>query len=255
MGIFLWYGYEKPFVARAQAIVDAGFRAASLWWEEEEERTPLENLALLRQKGLEILHVHLPFSQEGRLWMTENKRKIYEAKMIQWLEELHEGEVAKAVFHPWEKDEMEKKDLVLAGGLETFERILQRAEELGVTLAAENLWQDEVLFALLDHFPSLGLCLDTGHLGISGNWEKIKAYLPRVSALHLHDNKGVEDLHLIPGYGDLPLKEWLAGIPREVAYHLEITRFMSPFYSGMKEEEYLRRAKDSLERLKAEHEE
>lgn len=247
MAIFLWYGYEKSLLERGQALLDAGFSSASLWWEEEMGRSPLENLASLRDMGLEMIHAHLPFHPDLRLWGSDEKRSSFEKQMIRWIEELHKAELPLAVFHPWVREEMEITSF--DKGLESFERIISRAQELGIHLAAENLWKDDALFVLLDHFSSLEICLDTGHLGVSGNWEKIKPYLHRVSAVHLHDNDQKSDLHLIPGDGILPLYEWFQEIP-EVSLHLEVSKLLSPLYAKIEERKFLERARISLERFR-----
>lgn len=68
-------------------------------------------------------------------------------------------------------------------------------------------------------------------------------------ALHLHDNDGKSDLHLIPGDGILPLNTWLKDLPKGVEYHLEINRGLSEVYKDYNEVEYLTRAKKSLSLL------
>jgi sugar phosphate isomerase/epimerase len=91
---------------------------------------------------------------------------------------------------------------------ERMPRILDRAAELGVTVALENTWDDrpEVLCHLADLLPGdrIRFCLDTGHvnafshISINEWWEGIG---DRVVALHLHDNDGLSDDHLTPGKG------------------------------------------------------
>ncbi len=86
--------------------------------------------------------------------------------------------------------------------------VLERANNLGVTLALENTWDDrpEVLLHLADLLPgdSLRFCIDTGHvnafsrLHISRWWNALEG---RIVALHLHDNDGISDDHLVPGRG------------------------------------------------------
>jgi sugar phosphate isomerase/epimerase len=87
-------------------------------------------------------------------------------------------------------------------------RIVARAADLGVTIAFENTWEDrpEILVHLLDLLPgaAAGVCLDTGHLNVFSRiplrrwWERLG---DRVIALHVHDNDGMSDDHLVPGSG------------------------------------------------------
>jgi sugar phosphate isomerase/epimerase len=91
---------------------------------------------------------------------------------------------------------------------ERMPRIVERAMELGVTLALENTWDDrpEVLLHLAELLPAGGVkfCFDTGHVNVFSRlsvgrwWEAIG---DRVVAIHLHDNDGLSDDHLAPGRG------------------------------------------------------
>lgn len=243
MSIFAWYGYEGSLYKRAKTLTDIGFSSLSLWWEREDGKSAEENLKILRDMGLNIDLVHLPYFPGG-FW---GKEKLpFEEAFLRALNELHSGEIARAVFHPTSIKEL---DLAIdQEGLELIYRLYQRAKILGVDLLVENLREDPHLFTLLENFD-LGLCLDTGHLGISGNEKRLKKYFPRVRALHLHDNDGKSDLHLIPGDGILPLKTWLKDLPKGVEYHLEINRGLSEVYKDYNEVEYLTRAKKSLSLL------
>jgi sugar phosphate isomerase/epimerase len=104
---------------------------------------------------------------------------------------------------------------------ERMPRILDRAGELGVTVALENTWDDrpEVLEHLAGLVPGdrLRFCLDTGHVNafsrISiGRWWK--GIGDRVVALHLHDNDGLSDDHLAPGRGTFDFED-LSRLVRE----------------------------------------
>lgn len=240
MSIFAWYGYEGTLTQRAALLMESGFFSLSLWWEKEDHCDPEANVKALRRLGVSIDLVHLPY-YPGGLWGEEHG--LYEEAFLLSLEELHKSEIPLAVFHPSALAEVELP--VCERGLEVMHRLSARAKTLGLELAAENLYRDPHLFALLDHVD-IGLCLDTGHLGLSGNAPRLKAYFPRIKALHLHDNDGKQDLHLIPGDGVLPLGEWLRDVPGNVAYHLEINRGLSHRYGDCEERIYLKRARQSL---------
>lgn len=53
--------------------------------------------------------------------------------------------------------------------------------------------------------PYFGFCIDTGHLNLAGGnpAETIKLYGDRLLAVHLHDNHGLTDEHLLPGKGNI----------------------------------------------------
>jgi len=97
-------------------------------------------------------------------------------------------------------------------------RIAAYAAERNVLLAVENM-RDSVwlLDRVIDEFgddpnkSNLGVCIDVGHANISrdagGARETVSNYLERYAAqlvhLHLHDNDGLRDEHLIPGNGTI----------------------------------------------------
>lgn len=106
------------------------------------------------------------------------------------------------------------------------------AQSLNMVLALENgmekygyLVTDSELLALVadyDH-PAVGICYDSGHAHITADAAATLHLLsPYVVTVHLHDNDGVDDLHLIPGQGtiDWPsvVKE-LAACPKLI--HME----------------------------------
>lgn len=243
MSIFAWYGYEGSLCKRAEQLKEAGFSSLSLWWEEEDHTPPEENVESLRRLGMKVEMVHLPYFPGG-LWGQQ--KKVFEEAFLKTLDELHQGEIPLAVFHP---TSFEERDLPMdEKGLETAYRLVARAKILGINLAAENLQEDPHLFALLENVD-MGFCLDTGHMGISGNYPRLKNYFHRIWALHLHDNDGKKDLHLIPGDGILPLNSWLKEVPQGLDYHLEINRGLSDYYEQYHEKDYLERARRCLDHL------
>jgi len=101
------------------------------------------------------------------------------------------------------------------------------AEELGVILCLENLGGiysdiDQLLYIINRvHSPALGICLDTGHLNIYGHTTQ-KAFIlkagARLHALHIADNEGKADQHMMPfGKGNVNFTEVMTGL-REIGY-------------------------------------
>jgi len=131
--------------------------------------------------------------------------------------------------------------------------LLEKASELGVTVALENTWDDrpEILLRLqgLCRSENIRFCLDTGHVNCFSKlplrywW---KAIGEQVEVLHLHDNRGGSDDHMIPGRGTFDFGE-LAGylqetenLPKfdlEVPYHkaFESRDYLSAVFAGIGE--------------------
>ncbi len=93
---------------------------------------------------------------------------------------------------------------------ESLEALLPLAERLGLTLALENipapLGRPAPLAGLIEALghPRLRICLDAGHAHLTEGEAAGAAFgrlAPLAAALHLHDNDGGQDAHLLPGEG------------------------------------------------------
>jgi len=84
--------------------------------------------------------------------------------------------------------------------------LARHVQNTPLLLCVENMWETpiETFFTLMDAMssPQIAICLDTGHLHVSkGNPELFIRYAgPRLKALHIADNDGSKDQHLMP-YG------------------------------------------------------
>lgn len=101
---------------------------------------------------------------------------------------------------------------------EAIKPLLERAEDLGVTILSENLlWGSSIkataISALVKEVnsPAFGWCYDTGHANVHhiSCRELLKCESVPLS-LHIQDNHGTyADEHLMPGDGDIDWKEFL----------------------------------------------
>lgn len=95
----------------------------------------------------------------------------------------------------------------------SLEEIVSYARESGINVAVENLehkndayimTRPEELTRILEIFPELFVLVDLGHLKIASRRlcfkieEFISCVHDRVIGIHLHDNDGKSDLHLMP---------------------------------------------------------
>lgn len=105
---------------------------------------------------------------------------------------------------------------------ERMPAIVEKAGECGITLALENTWDDvpEVLLHLAGLIgpDKVGFCIDTGHVNVFSRqplrrwWDALSS---RLVALHLHDNDGISDDHIVPGKGTFDFVE-LGGYIRKL---------------------------------------
>ena len=152
------------------------------------------------------------------------------------------------VFHPdydpWRHDEV--LDLWFHGSIEMWTPFVKEAEKIGVTLALENVFDQEpqTLKKLLNtiNSPRFGFCFDTGHCLIfsKGDWKGwLEVLGKRLVEIHLHDNNGEEDQHLPPGDGKFDFTGF---------FHYLRTQELTPLYTiEVHQEENLPRSFESVQ--------
>jgi sugar phosphate isomerase/epimerase len=66
--------------------------------------------------------------------------------------------------------------------------------------------------------PHVGLAYDSGHAMLMGRpVDAVRLMGPRLGGVHLHDNRGEQDDHLIPGMGTIPFED-VAGALAQVGF-------------------------------------
>lgn len=118
---------------------------------------------------------------------------------------------------PQTSEERAARQAVLAANAA---RLQEDADRLGLRLVIENHSWPEAVFKTPQDFLALagrpgldrlGACWDTGHGWITGQAPHTAARLgARLVTLHVHDNTGERDLHLVPMEGTAP---WEGFVP------------------------------------------
>ncbi len=120
------------------------------------------------------------------------------------------------------------KEEILAANAAQLKALVPTAEELGVRICLENLRGTfahvDDLLAVIDAVgsPALGICLDTGHLNIAETGLTQKEFILRAGdklhALHIADNEGKADQHMMPfGRGNVNWTSVMEGLS-EIGY-------------------------------------
>lgn len=118
-------------------------------------------------------------------------------------------------------------DEIISANVEYFTILGETAEKAHVGIAIENMISqpfgslDNLLLLLerLGNSGIFGICLDTGHANISG-WniaDEIRRMGKHLKATHIHDNRKLQDLHLLPGMGDIQWENVMPAL-KEIGY-------------------------------------
>ncbi len=249
--------YTKKFGPEVslKMLGDAGFEscdysltAYAIPWEEaplKDRSTPefkayFENVAAIAKKNnVEIGMTHAPYcmvfrsvKEEYELNLDQTIRAIYATKILNC-----PYIVAHPVLHP-DFNNGQEPERAFQANIDYFTALVPALKETGVIVCIENLyWGErkdpktpnsvttaEQMIKLIDtlnemHGPYFAACLDTGHATISGEnaIEMIKALGHRTRTLHINDNFGVIDNHVVPGRGVIDWVEFMKAL-KEVGY-------------------------------------
>jgi len=167
------------------------------------------------------LELHADIAQpEG----SAERREVVD-NLKRWLDLFAALDVKAGVLHPggerlWELG-WSREDTVKLGA-EVLHELLEYISGGPTKICLENSWHYEDMMHLVDTIasPDLCVCLDTGHLHLSGqHWSDfIKWAGKRLKALHIADNLGKDDDHMLP-YGKGTIRwDGFADALREVGY-------------------------------------
>ena len=168
-----------------------------------------EDINIIRKFGLEIETLHLPYNVPFRLIdeLWRNGEEKYSAIKIlkQGIDFAFNQDIGTVVLHA---SSGKTPPLITPEGLKNFELIADYCQQKNIILAIENIRRLDYVEILLDNLPesSVKFCFDIGHANAfthnlySYNWDSL---LKRLHCVHIHDNDGISDLHLIPGMGNI----------------------------------------------------
>ena len=167
---------------------------------------------------------------QGHLWLSIKICSDSEAydKLTKWIDLYAAIGIKNAVLHV---DRLANEDITdeerFARNLAVLKRIEAYVKGKGIRICLENLGgfvsNVEMLLRFMDELDPdcFGICLDTGHLHLCGDRDQRRFILAagdRLHALHIADNDGSRDQHLIPyGIGRVDLTEVIAAL-REIHY-------------------------------------
>jgi len=154
--------------------------------------------------------LHGPFMDLSPGGVDRRVKNVTCDRFLKTMELAHFFKPKMIVFHPgyerWKFDGDVK--LWLESSLQTWRPLVKKAEEMGLTLAVENVFEEnpDSIKNLLEEIgsPHFRFCFDTGHHHVFSKtplpvW--IKALGAFLAEVHLHDNHKEMDEHLPVGEG------------------------------------------------------
>ena len=255
LAIYDWFGYELQFKSaqeRYRLIKEAGFDGVLLWWSDGFGRDCYgrndyhNGPQIAREAGLFIENIHTPFQVPKNLWLDNLDGEAVNDCYLQCVADCAEFEISTMVVHPPDED-YPYNALIL----DRIKRIAEKAEQLGVNVALENLWNFTNLAYVLEQVDSLriGFCYDCAHhYRNCPSVDLLSMYGSRLMALHLHDNDGTHN-HRLPFDGTI---DWSVAMKKiaETGYSGAIAiEAMNWDYKDLSAKEFLHKAFERAKKL------
>lgn len=222
--MYLNYDNTKTPSFCAQSIKNAGFSHAFIFWGKDNNNNILQVKAC-HKAGLEIETAHTTFENINSMWLKGSMGDEMTEYFIKSVKEAKDYGVPTLIVHVSSSYTPPPFGEV---GLERFKLICEEADKNNIVIAFENLRRIEYLDYIMDNIDcnSKRFCFDCGHENIYNNGKGVlEKYSSLLTALHLHDNFGKEDDHILPFEGKInweTLAKRISRLKRSVIITLEV---------------------------------
>ena len=180
------------------AIKEAGFKNVFIQWYNRDFIVSQEKqLEYIKSLGLNVPYAHLTYDGIPDLWNDSGDYLIDKYKKD--LDVCHQNGITLVMMHvtsrktqPLEYNEK---------GIKRLQAIADYAEKLNIKIAFENVHYPGFLEYVLSNIKNknVGICFDAGHYHYYFKDEfNFDFFKDRILAVHLHDNHGSSDEHLLP---------------------------------------------------------
>lgn len=207
LNMYADFTFKIPFEERLMLIKDSGFDGVMLGFSEGLMYTQYE---IVDRFGLEIENVHSPFDRMNALWEPCPVSEYILNRTLECIDICSQNGVNKVVVHPTDGLVSPKAGKF---GLNNFDKLINEASKKNVHLLFENIQLPDFLDVIFDNFgncENVGFCYDIGHENcFSKGTDCLTKYADRLQALHIHDNDGSDDGHLIPYDGNIDYDRFL----------------------------------------------
>jgi len=235
MRISLWSYYLEGLTPEemVRTFVERGWRCAELSSEHGHDllsrgdaaRTGAEFRAFAEDHGFSFPQAHFDLGADIAQPSGSAERYQVVDNLKRWCDLFAALGVRAGVLHPggeslWKLGWKRADTLELSA--EVLRELLEYVSGAPTEICLENSWHHEDTMHLVDTIasPDLNVCMDTGHLNLTGgSWaDFIKWAGQRLKALHIADNLGTNDDHILP-YGKGTIEwEGFADALRAVGY-------------------------------------
>lgn len=206
----------------------------------------------LKKEGISIETLHAPFHNINAIWGKGEEGDVALMQLTDAAESAARHEIPLIVVHLSSGDH---PPMISDAGISRFAALMDRAKELGVTVAYENQRKLANLALMFEYYEDARFCWDIGHEAcFAYGMEYMPLFGNKLAALHIHDNMGIhnQDFHMIPYDGKIDFDKvarHLAKANYNGTIMLELGAGRHERYYTMSAEEYYARAARAAHRL------
>lgn len=205
-------------------IKSNGFNNVFLQWYDKNDidLKQEEQLKYIKENNMNVIFVHLRFNNIDSLWENNDLTKIEIQKYKDDLKYLKDNNIDLVILHMIRRLKLDKNNKYF---INNIKEIIEYAEELKIKIAFENTKVYGVLEYIFDNINSdyIGVCYDFGHDHAFFNDEfDFDRFKNKILAVHIHDNFGTFDEHLLPFDGSIDFERVIAKL-KDANYRGPIT--------------------------------
>lgn len=188
-------------------VKKVGFNNVFIQWYDKEYKefdiSQEEQLKYIKDNNLNVIFAHLGYKNINNIWLDNEIGEELLNKYLRNLEECKNNNISMVIMHLCSKDVAPEPNEL---GLKRLRIICNKAKELNIKVAFENTKIKGYLEYVLSNIKedNVGICYDAGHAHAHFNDEfNFEFFKNKIFAVHLHDNFGSTDEHLIPFDGTI----------------------------------------------------
>lgn len=197
------------------AIKNAGFKNVFIqWYNRDFNPTQEEQYEYIKKQGLNIIFAHLGYQNINDIWLDKIEGEQLVDRYKNDIKTCKERGINLVCMHIVDGNIAPIYNEI---GLTRIKAIVDYAKSINVRVCFENTkikgYVDYIIENIIDE--NVGLCFDSGHYHAHFKDDlDFKKFKDRIFAIHLHDNNGEFDEHLIPFDGNLDFQKVLNNLKK-----------------------------------------
>lgn len=205
------------------AVKAAGFKNVFVqWYNKDWAPSQQEQLDYARKNGLNVLFAHLGYKNINEIWEDGENGDRMVAGFIKDFDVCKKNGINLVVMHVNGRAFAPPYGKI---GLDRFIKLADYAQKCGIKIALENTRIPGYLEYIIENvgYDNVGICFDAGHCHahFKDNFDFLK-FKNKIFAVHLHDNFGELDEHLLPFDGTVNWP-WVTKMLKEAEYSGPVT--------------------------------